>query len=636
MSSFSFSADKLSLGNRWKAKSSSSSLPMYYKDKPNLKSPRPSKIIMLVKGFIGSLVLYYIYLLTFGSSGLFGLTYSSGSKWTRAQQEVRLAMLDSWHTYEKFGWGYDIYHPVRQKGENMGPKPLGWMIVDSLDTLILMDAEDEVARAKKWIKEDLDYRFDYNVNTFETTIRMLGGLLSAFHFTNDDSLLDKAVDLANALDGAFASKTGIPFSSVNLESGEGIPNHVDNGASSTAEVATLQLEFKYLAKLTGEVLYWNRVEKVMQVLEANQPADGLVPIYVNPQTGNYQGKLIRLGSRGDSYYEYLLKQYLQTNLQEPIYEGMYRESVRGVRKHLVRRSKPSDLAFIGELENGIGKHLSPKMDHLVCFYGGLLALGATNGLTYSEAKKLPDWTDEKEEEFQLGADLTYTCYRMYADTQTGLSPEIAVFNEDKTQNSDFHIKPADRHNLQRPETVESLFVLYRLTGDEKYRQYGYEIFNSFMKHTKIENENGDISFTSLKDVTSIPSPTKDNTESFWWAETLKYLYLLFDDTNKVPLDKYVFNTEAHPFPRFDLNSNLKTGWIRKIDGSKEPELQQPMVKIDKNKLPEAQPVDKPAAEEAKEILKKNPEAAKEENVEANKKKLDELIKDDIGAAAVRE
>ncbi|KAK6456147.1 mannosyl oligosaccharide 1,2-alpha-mannosidase [Scheffersomyces xylosifermentans] len=620
-------------GGIWKAKSSNS-LPMYYKDKPNYNAAKSGKAATYVKGLVVALVIYFLY--SFGFGGISGPSFGGGDTWAKAQKEVRSAMLDSWHTYEKFGWGYDIYHPIRQQGENMGPKPLGWIIVDSLDTLILMDAKEEVARARKWIKEVLDYRFDYNVNVFETTIRMMGGLLSAFHFTEDDAYLDKAVDLANALDGSFNSKTGIPYSSVNLESGEGIKNHADQGASSTAEVATLQLEFKYLASLTGEVLYWQRVEKVMQALEGNKPEQGLVPIYVDPDTGKFQGNLIRLGSRGDSYYEYLLKQYLQTNQQEPIYRDMYRESVRGVKKNLLRRSYPNNLAFIGELENGIGKHLSPKMDHLVCFYGGLLALGATNGLTYEEAKKLPDWTAEKEEDFQLGADLTYTCYRMYADVETGLSPEIVVFNEDKTQHKDFHIKPADRHNLQRPETVESLFILYRLTGDEKYRKYGYEIFQNFIKYTKVVNKDGDIAFTSLRDVTVIPPKTKDNMESFWYAETLKYLYLLFDDTNLLPLDKYVFNTEAHPFPRFNLNDILKTGWRRKIEEKKEPTLQEPQIKIDKQNPPEAQPVDKSVEKAAAEVIKQNPKVAKEENIEENKQKMNDIIKQnpDIVAAKV--
>ena len=641
-----FGINNITRGNNnqsYKDKPVSKSLPLYYKDKSPFHPKQPHnkgrrKVIMLLKGFIYSLGLYFVYYLArnylFQSSDslLLFLALNSGTpSWKTAQQEVRQTMLDSWHSYEKYAWGYDVYHPIRQQGENMGQQPLGWMIVDSIDTLMIMDCKDEVDRARKWIKDDLDYKFDYEVNNFETTIRMLGGLLSAFHLSgNDDVYLDKAVGLANSLHGAYDSPSGIPYSSVNLKSGAGIKNHMDSGASSTAEAATVQLELKYLAKLTGEVDWWEKAEKVMQALEANKPQDGLVPIYVNPDTGRYQGNLIRLGSRGDSYYEYLLKQYLQTSEEEPIYYEMYRESVEGVKKNLVRKSFPNELTFIGELERGIGGPFSPKMDHLVCFYGGLLAVGSTNGLSLDEAKQQKWWNEERALDFRFGEELTYTCYKMYHDVMpTGLSPEIVVFNEDTTKEHDFRIKPMDRHNLQRPETVESLFYLYRLTGDVKYRQWGYEIFQNFIKYTKVVNEHGEISFSSLSDVTSLKqdgSPKfKDNTESFWFAETLKYLYLLFDDENKIPLTEYVFNTEAHPFPKFNTNEHLKTGWRRQVDESVKPQMRENQVN-GKPKIPQAQPVDDSIEKEVESALKENPDLAKEGKDE-NKKKLNKFVKE---------
>lgn len=603
-----------------KRSNKSSELPLF-KDKPEPFKPKSksNRLKMLIKAFVLSLLgytLFYWYSNT---------DVKIGTNWKKAQNEVRDAFLESWHTYEKYGWGKDVFHPIQQKGENMGPQPLGWMIVDSIDTLMIMDCPEEVARARQWIVKDLDYSFDYQVNVFETTIRMLGGLLSAFHLSNDDAYLDKAVDLAAALMGGFNSKTGLPYSSVNLLTGEGIPNHVDNGASSTAEVATLQLEFKFLSHLTGEATYWEHVEKIMEILDQNKPKEGLVPIYVKPDTGKYQGNLIRLGSRGDSYYEYLLKQYLQTSEQEPIYYDMYKESFEGVRDNMSARSKPGHLLYIGELENGISGKLSSKMDHLVCFYGGLVSLGATGGLTLEEAKKRPWWNHEKESEFQFGADLTYTCYRMYKDTPTGLAPEIVVFNQDDTRSRDFYIKPLDKHNLQRPETVESLFYLYRLTGDEKYRQYGYEIFKSFVKHGKYVNSEGDVSYTSLDDMTVVPPKRRDNVESFWWAETLKYLYLLFDDDNKIPIDQYVFNTEAHPFPKFELGKLFKTGWRRAGSSSNKIEVDaNANVKIDKKNPPEAAPANKPIDEEVKEIAKEDPSVLKDKS-EESRKKLEELL-----------
>lgn len=196
---------------------------------------------------------------------------------------------------------------------------MGWIIVDALDTLMMMNLTSRVQHARYWIHNSLQYNQDHDVNTFETTIRMLGGLLSAHYLstaypdlapiTDDDTgspgedlYIEMATDLANRLLGAFESKSGIPYASINLNTSMGIPSHVDNGASSTAEATTLQLEFKYLAKLTGEAEYWKIVENVMKVVDDQGMEDGLLPIHIFPETGGFKGNYIRLGSRGDSYY----------------------------------------------------------------------------------------------------------------------------------------------------------------------------------------------------------------------------------------------------------------------------------------------------------------------------------------------
>ena len=99
-------------------------------------------------------------------------------------------------------------------------------------------------------------------------------------------------------------------------------------------------------------------------------------------------------------------------------------------------------------------------------------------------------------------------------------------------------------NLLRPETVESLFVLYRVTRDPIYREWGWEILQAFQRHGRVQSGG----FASLRH-TNTPYPSKtDKMESFFLAETLKYLFLLFSDEDVLPLDKWVFNTEAHPLP----------------------------------------------------------------------------------------
>lgn len=193
----------------------------------------------------------------------------------------------------------------------MSPNGLGWTIVDSLDTIMIMNLSQPLIDSRDWIQTSLDYKQDQDVNTFETTIRMLGGLLSAHYLSqklpgasssNDSVYLSRAMDLGDRLLAAYGSRSGVPFSSVNLKKKTALPSHADGGSSSTAEAATLQLEMKYLSHLTGNDTFWKRAEKVMKALDDNHAEAGLVPIFVDARTGKFTTQEIRLGSRGDSYY----------------------------------------------------------------------------------------------------------------------------------------------------------------------------------------------------------------------------------------------------------------------------------------------------------------------------------------------
>lgn len=197
------------------------------------------------------------------------------------------------------------------------------MIVDSLDTLMIMNLTSKVHRARQWISTSLRYDQDRDVNTFETTIRMLGGLLSAHYLStqypdlaplNDDDVgaagedlyIEKAADLAERLLGAFESPSGVPWSNVNLNTSAGVVVHFDEGATPISEAGSLQLEFKYLAKLTGEAEYWKLVEQTMKLVNLQSPLDGLVQTAIHPDTGRFKGDSITLGSKADSYYGMLI------------------------------------------------------------------------------------------------------------------------------------------------------------------------------------------------------------------------------------------------------------------------------------------------------------------------------------------
>lgn len=454
--------------------------------------------------------------------------FSPDRKNTPRQSAVIDAFKSAWSAYKKYAWGHDEFHPISKTHSEWFQ--LGLTIVDGIDTAIIMGLKTEYEDARNWIKHDLVFTHDRDVNLFETTIRILGGLLSAYHLTGETIFKEKATDLGNRMLPCFNSPSKVPYSDVNLLTGRA---HAPRWGpdSSTSEVTTIQLEFRDLSRITGEKKYEKAIETVSNHVHGLPKKNGLVPIFINANTGNFRNSAtITLGARGDSYYEYLLKQWIQTGKTNNMFKEDYIEAVEGIMSQLVRKSEPNKLTYVGELLGG--RSFSPKMDHLVCFLPGTLALGYLNGMP--------------ESHMQLSKELIKTCYEMHNKMPTKLSPEIVFFNQAQRSKDDLIVKPADAHNLLRPETVESLLYLYRVTGDSIYQDWGWQIFQAFMKHTKVEGAG----FSSINNVRSIGNPGfRDKLESFFLAETLKYLYLLFDgDEGLMPFEKYVFNTEGHPLP----------------------------------------------------------------------------------------
>ncbi|KAG6335454.1 hypothetical protein ID866_3628 [Astraeus odoratus] len=498
---------------------------------------------------------------------------------TRREAVVE-AFRHAWSAYERDAMGDDEYHPISAKGTNLtAAGGIGYTIVDSIDAMLIMGLHDEYERAKTWVQEKLS--FDRDDLSYQTTIRILGGLLSVYHLSGEDPMfLEKARELGDRMLPVFDTPSGLPLTMVNLHLQEGVPDPGNGGYISTAEAATLQLEFRYLSYLTEDDVYWDKVEQVMAVLNAAEVPHGLVPIFINPTSGSYGVSPIRLGSRGDSYYEYLLKQYLQTNQTEDVYRQMYAESMTGIHTYLVQRTAHGNLLHTAELipERGqdgkTGWRLSPKQDHLVCFLGGSLMLGATTTGAVVDHVSVPplprEFSHEGKRDWSTGVELIKTCLETH-NTQTGLSPEIAFFrfegdNADKQAGfklpKDWYIKgsspgkppPLDARYILRPETVESLFIAFRLTGDPWYRDQGWEIFQAIEKHCRIPTGG----YAGVKNVDGVPVEHEDKMETFMMSETLKYLYLLFSDANVLPLNEYVFNTEAHPLPIF--TPSMPTGF----------------------------------------------------------------------------
>lgn len=374
------------------------------------------------------------------------------------------------------------------------------------------------------------------VSVFETTIRLLGGLLSVYYLTGDRMFLSKGVDLGDRLLGAYsASPTGLPLATVNLSSLEAWNPDWGENTTSLSEATTIQLEMAALSRLSGNQRYAELAERTMDVIFGTPSLMGQRPYFLDTYTLEPYGQY-GLGARGDSYYEYLLKRYIQAEAlgEAPAVVRKYRNNwslaMRGLTKLLLTESFPSKLKFLAEMETA-NRTLVAKMDHLACFVPGMLALGVWKMGGNGSAPYL-----------ELAEDLVYTCIQFYSRQCTGLSPELVHFARQYTAGTVEDFTTDSWHHLLRPETVESLYLLHELTKDEKYRRWGWDLFCAWEQHSKIPTGG----YSGLKDVRR-PRSYNDIQESYFLAETLKYLYLLFDESGAISLNDWVFNTEAHPF-----------------------------------------------------------------------------------------
>ena len=439
-------------------------------------------------------------------------------------QAVREGLRHAWKGYREHAWGKDEVLPKSGRAQdNWGGMAV--TMVDTMDTLWLMGLRRDFEEAADWVAKHLSFSRAGTVSVFETVIRELGGLLSAFDLSGDARLLAKAKELGDLLLPAFDTPSGVPVGRLRLGG-----SHLRLGGGQQAvlaEVGTLQVEFRYLSKATGDAKYARAANRVFDVLGKQRPPNGLFGIHVSTSNALVSGQ-VTFGALGDSFYEYLLKVWLQGDRTEARYREMYDAAVDGVVRKIWKTSAPSGLSFLADLH---GSRTEDKMDHLACFMAGALALGA---YTDPRGRDSP----RARRDLRMGQALGYTCYQMYKRHATGLSPEYVVFRGAR----DFQPGPNAKFYILRPETAEALFILHEVTGDPIYRDWSFEIFEAIERHCRTR-----IAYGAHPDVTSASRTPDDRMESFALAETFKYLYLIqAEDRGGIDLDHYVFNTEAHP------------------------------------------------------------------------------------------
>ena len=412
--------------------------------------------------------------------------------------QVRGEFLYAWNAYKQYAWGHDELKPLSKGYKDWYGTSLYMTPVDALDTLIIMGLTDEADKAREEITKNLSFDQDIEVKNFEITISLLGGLLSSYQLTGDKKLLVLADDLGTRLLPAFNSPTGMPYMFVNLKTGK-----TRGAESNPAEIGTLLLEFGTLSKLTNKPVYYDKAKQALTELYKRRSKIGLVGSTINVETGAWIDPTSHISGGIDSYYEYLLKSWLLFGDKDC--QKMWKSSVHAVNKYLADNTKAG--LWYAQVDMNTGRKISTHFGALDAFFPAVLARGGE----LDTAKRLED-----------------SAYKMW--TTFGIEPEEIDYKTMKVTSPGYPL---------RPEIIESAYYLYFYSKDARYTEMGSTFLLSLVRLCKTDS-----GYAALKNVET--HEKNDSMESFFLAETLKYLYLIYAPRETLDLNQVVFNTEAHP------------------------------------------------------------------------------------------
>ncbi|XP_033216562.1 ER degradation-enhancing alpha-mannosidase-like protein 2 isoform X3 [Belonocnema kinseyi] len=434
----------------------------------------------------------------------------------------------AYSSYLRYAYPYDELRSLSCDGfDTWGSFSL--TLIDALDTLAVIGNYSEFRRVAEIISARADFEANINVSVFETNIRVVGGLLSAHLLSKkagmrlepgwpcNGPLLRLAEDMAKRLIAAFDTPTGMPYGTVNLK--YGVPEG-ETSITCTAGIGTFILEFGTLSRLTGDPLYEEVAMNALKALHYHRSKIGLVGNHVDVLTGHWTAQDSGIGAGVDSYFEYLAKGTLL--FQDPQLAAIFHEHKAAIEKYI----RKEDWHLWVSMSKG--QVTLPVFQSLDAYWPGVLSLF---GEIEDAMKSLHNY------------------HRVWK--QFGFTPEFYNIPQGEAGTN------REGYPL-RPELIESVMYLYRATGDPYLIQVGVDVLRSLQHSAKTT-----CGYATINDVRD--HRKADRMESFFLAETTKYLYLLFDPENfihnngehgdivKTPWGQcvvdaggYIFNTEAHP------------------------------------------------------------------------------------------
>ena len=440
-----------------------------------------------------------------------------GGNATRAEA-VRDAYQYAWNAYRQYAFGKDELLPLT-KSYTQDWYGWGVTIVDGIDTAIVMNLTDIVEEQLAFIPTVDFTTTPYGpVEIFDTNIRYVGGLLASHDllksglFPNNynqdqvNALLAQAVSLANKIAYGFNTPTGIASTDVNFTSDTPIEGTYTVGnrtfnSTNTASAGTFLLEWFRLSDLTGNETYRQLVERGESYLVNPSPAP-VYPGLVGTQFDTSTGKMLSFDGGWhagvDSFLEYLIKTYYYEQTPTTTqYKNFWLQAAQSTSEYIALHPYDfPDLTFISTLDtNGT---ITDTMDDYSCFAGG-------NFLLACKALDMPELCD-------LGIAAADGCHQTYNTTLTGLGPlywgwynasneqydparDIDAADRAWSSRYGYFIEYQDEDWSNFPESIESWFYAYRITGDTRWQDYAWDVFLAIN-----DTARNDVAFAAVNNV----------------------------------------------------------------------------------------------------------------------------------------
>jgi mannosyl-oligosaccharide alpha-1,2-mannosidase len=417
--------------------------------------------------------------------------------------QVRDEFLHAWNGYKRFAWGHDEVLPITGKPSDffVTGHSFGLSIIESLDTLYVMGLDDELRMCVKWLRSNLSFDVDGEVEMFEAMIRMVAGCTTGYYATGESFLLKGARDLADRLLACFTkSPSGAPYRFVNLRTGA-----VRDPVSNLAEIGSNILEFGDITRLTGDSKYLDASMKAFEAVIAKRSALNLLGTNFDVEKGDFSGTDdVAPNPPADSFYEYLWGGWQMLGLAQS--RDWYRLLTDAILKYQLTRVNGNTWFRAVDYRTGVAT-ADTTQSELAAFYAELLAKGGNR--VVGEA---------------------------YYDSWTSILAKYELIPETINYTDSSVVDPG--YGL-RPEYPNSAFDLWFLTHDDKYRQTAYSYFKALRKNCRTAD-----GYAALTDIRTTPMTFEDNFPAYAFSENFKYLYLMFADSPRFDGANYYLNTEG--------------------------------------------------------------------------------------------